>query len=291
MQQPRASCWLSTPPKEPQRQLSHQQFAVAVRNRLNLLPLPRGLPDACICSAKLDANTHPSHLHWCKTVRSSGCTLRHNTVVNTVVALARAAGLAPVVEPRALPKTSDKGEPPKRPDIMLYGTTDTLLVDVSLMHPLSPSYVSTHPKNDKDGTNHEQRIIRDREARKRRKYAPLAAKHDNGKVMPFVLDAYGAFGAGADDLIRWLAMAAVSNGCVARDAEYREMAYAWLAIAVQRGNGQLVDRNVSFVRAVLGKRKTDAEVPRRRASLRRGRQSANTVPSRLYSRLYNGSDR
>ena len=55
---------------------------------------------------------------------------------------------------------------------MLYGTTDTLLVDVSLMHPLSPSYISTHPKNDKDGTSHEQRIIRDREARKRRKYAP-----------------------------------------------------------------------------------------------------------------------
>ena len=44
--------------------------------------------------------------------------------------------------------------------------------------------------------------------------------------MPFVVDAYGAFGAGADDLIRWLAMAAVSNGCVTRDAEYRELAYA-----------------------------------------------------------------
>ena len=86
--------------------------------------------------------------------------------------------------------------------------------------------------------------------------------------MPFVVDAYGAFGAGADDLIRWLAMAAVSNGCVTRDAEYREMAYAWLAVAVQRGNGQLVDRNVSFVRAVIGKRKP-TEMPRRAALPRR----------------------
>ena len=67
-----------------------------------------------------------------------------------------------------------------------------------------------------------QRIIQEREQLKLRKYALLAQKHDGGCVMPFVIDAYGAFGQCADELLERLATVATSNGSSSSRRVYRD---------------------------------------------------------------------
>ena len=102
--------------------------------------------------------------------------------------LARLAGLDPVVEPRKLPAHDDAkqrdGRHRLRPDIILYGLTSTLLVDVSLVHPFAPSHVSGHRDDDKDK---ELRIIKVRETLKEKKYEKLAKRFDGGRVVPFLV--------------------------------------------------------------------------------------------------------
>ena len=56
-----------------------------------------------------------------------------------------------------------------------------------------------------DHSDGEQRIIKLREQRKLRHHAKLAEATPDSTVVPFVLDALGAFGAGADSLLQWLA--------------------------------------------------------------------------------------
>jgi hypothetical protein len=124
-----------------------------------------------------------------------------------------------------------------RPDIMVYGPMETLLIDVSLLHPQSPSYVREHKDDD---ARREQRIIQRREQQKRDKYRRLAKLHDHGRVVPFVVDAYGAFGVEAIDFVRTLATIAKGNGCFERGVDFCSMAIGRVAVAVQRGNSELI---------------------------------------------------
>ena len=154
---------------------------------MNLRPLQRGMPAVCECGAKLADPSECAHVHHCKLVKPVPCTIRHNTVVSALASVIRAAGLSPIVEPRRMPSSEDdKKRKRLRPDIMVYGHMETLLIDVSLVHPQSPSYVRAHKDDD---TRREQRIIQRRDQQKRDKYRLLAKLHDNGRVVPFVVDA------------------------------------------------------------------------------------------------------
>ena len=137
-----------------------------------------------------------------------------------------------------------------RPDIVLYGREEVLLVDVSLMHPLTPSYVNKWRADNSDG---EQRLIRAREQLKRTKYEKLAKKHEDGRVVPFVIDALGAFGTEAEALLQWLGDVAADNG-VSKAAEFVRMAYAVVSCALQRGNYRLTESGLMRMRALLGGR-------------------------------------
>jgi len=118
-------------------------------------------------------------MHYCKLV--SQCPVPFaTTVVSALASVIRAAGLSPIVEPRRMPSSDDKKLKRLRPDIMVYGTRKHCW--------------STGHKD--DDARREQRIIQRREQQKRDKYRLLAKLHDNGRVVPFVVDAYGAFGVG-----------------------------------------------------------------------------------------------
>jgi len=178
----RARCWLTTTPKEKQRLMSNQQFAVAIRTRLNLMPFAN-MPKGCICknAAKLDDLSRPSHPHCCTKTKGPGVTTRHNTITQTLASLVRAAGLTPAVELRELPTadSSEKSkEPSRRPDIMIWSAAETLLVDVTVLHPLARSHMRTGIVP----------AMAARAKKKRDRYAELA-KCYSGRVVPFVLDA------------------------------------------------------------------------------------------------------
>ena len=94
----------------------------------------------------------------------------------------------------------------KRPDIIMYGPTSVRLIDVSILHPLSPSYVkSFRPQHNS------QSLIVKRECHQKLKYADLAKATDCGRVSPFVIDAFSAVGADAIELLDWLGNLAVAT--------------------------------------------------------------------------------
>ena len=128
-------------------------------------------------------------------------------MVDALASLALVAGIQPFVEPRDLPAGDDgkRRRQSSRPDIIMHGFQDVKLVDVSIMHPLAPRYVSRWRD---DRFEAEQHIIIDREKRKMRQHAKLAEKTPDSSIAPFALDALGAFGSKADDLLQWLGQVA-----------------------------------------------------------------------------------
>ena len=191
----------------------------------------------------------PVHVHHCATVKSEPCVVRHNTVVEALAAVVKSAGLTPYVEPRRTGMPHDA--PRKRPDIIVYTARETLIIDVSLLHPLSPSYVADWRA---DNVEAELRLIAQRERRKRSKYAKLSTEFHGGVVQPFVIDAYGAFGQCADELLAKLAHHATDGGTSGSAAAFVAAATARIAVAVQRGNARLVEAALARIRAARGAR-------------------------------------
>ena len=148
--------------------------------------------------------------------------------------------MQPDVEPRELPRPAADGAKKvkaSRPDIIVHGIDGTKLIDVSIMHPLSPTYVSKYRDDHVDG---EQRIIKIREARKLAQHAKLAKDSDAASVAPFVVDALGAIGAQAKELLQWLASAAVESLATTSEKTFMKMATTVMAVAIQRGNAALI---------------------------------------------------
>jgi hypothetical protein len=86
-----ASAWLSAIPSCPELSLSNTAFCIAVATLLGL-PVPLALPRHCLpgCDEVLDKAG--LHLSLCK--HEGGAILRHDRVVDTVVQLCHAAGVA-----------------------------------------------------------------------------------------------------------------------------------------------------------------------------------------------------
>ena len=88
----------------------------------------------------------------------------------------------------------------------------------------------------------------------------MAKLYDNGRVVPFVLDAYGAFGVEAIDFIRTLGTIAKGNGCFEL-ADFCSMAIGRIAIAVQRGNSELTTAGMTRIRTTNGLRVNTSLAP------------------------------
>jgi hypothetical protein len=176
--------------------------------------------------------------------------LRHNVVVDELASIMRKAGMTIMVEPRrvGLPRRASH----RRPDIVIYGGHETTLVDVSLLHPLAPSYRARLRRG--DSARRELRLIQHREQVKRTRYAMLAQQYDAGRVAPFVVDAFGAFGECAEELLRMVATHAAGNSvCNSADSFVTEAA-ARIAVAVQNGNAKLQEEAFKNIRAAAGAR-------------------------------------
>ena len=138
----------------------------------------------------------------------------------------------------------------------------TRFVAVSVLHPLSPSYVQQYKE---DHAEREQRLIRAREKRKEVKYDELtqqngadkqssgerrhkqhsgAGDRPGGQVAPFVFDAFGAWGGAAETLLHWMADAATASLAFDTHAEFVETGFAWISVALQVGNAILVEHTV-----------------------------------------------
>ena len=119
--------------------LSDKQFAMAVRLRLGLPPLPVGavaLPSPCpLCSCvTVDDPWHPLA---CVAVRRRATTTRHDRGMHLVAEYARSCSVLARFEPK------DAGS--LVPDGELIFSQDAVLVDLSGIHTLAPSHLDKSP--------------------------------------------------------------------------------------------------------------------------------------------------
>jgi hypothetical protein len=231
-----AGRWLSAPPAMLGRQqLTNQQFAIAMRQRLHL-PLFDGMPTICACSKRIDSPAQHGHVHWCSKTKVVGVTLRHNHVLKTLAGIAERAGITTRIEltQPSFDAVARRGRA-LRPDLLLVGCTGTIMVDVGVTHPTAPSRIKSGlmPHNASDDTLH---VIQRTENLKVAKYRSLAGEY-GARFVPFVCDVFGGIGTHGLQLVDWICSeySASSLADAADSREFRRAAFARLSAAIQRG--------------------------------------------------------
>jgi hypothetical protein len=131
-----SAAWLSAIPSCPELRLPNTSLCVAVATLLGL-PVPLALPARCLpgCDEALDKAG--LHLALCK--REGGAIVRHNKVVDTLQALAQAAGVVSQKEVTHWVAGN------KRLDLVLVGYGDggrDVALDVKIVHPLAGGALS-----------------------------------------------------------------------------------------------------------------------------------------------------
>ena len=116
--------------------MSDTDYILAVRHRLGL-PSADGLPAKCVCEATLAEDA--SHFHSCTRQKRTSITVRHDLVVRTLAKLFRKVGAVVHIEPRIY------GSERLRPDLDITFPDRTLMLDVAITHPASPSRSSSTP--------------------------------------------------------------------------------------------------------------------------------------------------
>jgi hypothetical protein len=180
-----ASLWLSSRIGEcGGRHLSNAHAVCALRQRIGAPPVDQ-LPSKCTCNTSLtSAEEQYGHVHWCSKLKAASTALRHNIVVDAINNACRNAGVSTrveVVQPSFSVVLNRNRS--LRPDLLLYGTNNTLFVDIAVCHPLAPSHIKKHAPRDSD--DRRLRSIEYIEQSKATKYKALAALH-NATFMPFV---------------------------------------------------------------------------------------------------------
>jgi hypothetical protein len=184
------------------------------------------LPRSCACG-KTSTSTPYFHFHCCKQAGSLGRITRHDIVLNTLANLASIAGFATRIEPRKF-----VGDARLKPDLMLTSPSHSLLVDVQVTHPCRSSII-------KSSRTSPLAAASEREIIKINTYTDFATASSRTFV-PFVLEAHGAWGKGASDLIDILARHASEYDSSISPKMFSSMATRRISIALQEGNAKLI---------------------------------------------------
>jgi hypothetical protein len=192
------------------------------------MPVPT-VDTECRGCNKNDAHTGDSwHSLACLQLSGRPITDRHNKVLNV---LARFCSLMQVLartEPAALCHDSNK-----RPDIQIDLPAETLLSDVTISHPSTKSWRKVAAKRGVEAVGDEREVEKDD------KYAAMAKAIDM-EFIPFVLYTYGGFHSSALKVIQKMAESLDPACCLLSRAEWKRMLMQHIAIAVQRGNADIM---------------------------------------------------
>jgi hypothetical protein len=257
-----ASRWLTTFPKTFNHVLNNDHLSLALRQRIDA-PLFDNAPAVCECGEKLGDNQ--SHIQYCKRNKPPSTTLRHDIIQQALTNIARGSGVLvhqemthPVAHSSSKSSSSSKSNSSSdsdsqhqnlRPDLLMIGSSGTKLVDVTVRHPLAPSYEWCRPKKD-DKEKGELRLLGHAERTKAAKYAKLAL--DMGaQFVPFACDVYGAMGQKAHELVEWFLYEAAANGYIHDTAEKRELRNTictTLSVSIQRATAVSANNAMQRIR-------------------------------------------
>jgi len=257
-------------PTRPELALSNQE--VTLNERLHLgLPPERNMPLHCACNhANGQYGFDPLHGLSCVIEKGGAITQRHDDVKYDLARWVTAVGGRVRVEPRAdgsqgrgrrrghrrrgggpaVPdaapalaagerKAADGKQQQagrKRFDLLITGLGKPIAVDVRVAHPLAPSHVERCAA-DAEG------VLEDAEAEKGREYRELAEKM-GATFFAFAVETTGRLGQQALAFIRLIIQEAARYKSVWAPKEVVHGIYRSVAMAVVRGNANVVQSNL-----------------------------------------------
>ena len=213
--------------------LSHSHWELAMRLRIGL-PLsepadgdPNDTQLQCACWETFDLSDALAHHVLCCKAFQGVETQRHDDLVTVLRRFCRRAGLPTLLEP------GDQGGH-KWPDLIVIPPTGAVHIDVSITHPGMPS-------RNRHGAHMGALVAaRAREQAKRTEYKASMAINKGQELVPFVVEAPGAFGESAhrfcQRLARWISE---QPDEVPEPVAMNEIVTE-LSATVQRGNAQLL---------------------------------------------------
>ena len=248
------SAWLTTSPtsSEPAYCMRNAAFQLAARHRLGLLPYTELRDELCVgCTARDKETpallTDPDHAHSCISQKGGSKQRRHDALKTALAGLARSCGYHVEVEPAFPLLPTDRtgsradesqahrltraGEPDRRRgDLLLLRDNSRLLIDVTVVRPTAPTQLQR--LSAVAGAHMQPLVTADAaEQLKHRKYDSECAKH-GWKLVPFVLETYGAAGTAARQLLQRMAPHAIDH----KPDEFIAHAARVLSVALQVGN-------------------------------------------------------
>jgi hypothetical protein len=251
-----AGLWQVTLPTESAFRIEDDQYRYAMCYLLGRPPSESLLNRQCLCGARLNEVTH-SHFHDCNYLRDYPTGKRHNLVRDALVQFMRECnnqtGFSAIeVEPKAA-NYRDPGKQPscqERADIVIVNNSLSAMIDVSIVDP-SADGCRTVP-----GIYQTPLVsLRSRYAQKMRHHQGRAqAAHL--KMVPFLMEAYGAMHPSAEKLVSQVARAADYQASAQEVAQLTLRGYTLLSIALQRGNGLIAAIGTKCARAVRVRRRS-----------------------------------
>lgn len=258
--------WMTVLPTESAYQLTNDQFCLAMRHRLGLLPFDslagKNCSNSC-CLTGVEKKDHakfnqdPDHFHSCAAHRRTHLTVRHNNIVQLLMQLARSVGFyashepnhhqRPVtvsqhVESTPVPLVDDHPQLDEtmpagwndHADILLVKHDCRLYVDVAITRPTARSRLEKVSEL-KGVLSTPLFACRKFIERKHAKYDAIA--HLNGyEMIPFIVESYGGLSLDAKQLLSRLA----SHSTQVSESEWLRHAMRSLSVALQAGNAFVV---------------------------------------------------
>ena len=266
-----ASLAFTTAPHSRHLALSKQQVAINERLRLGLPP-ERSLPLHCHCGqANGQYPFDPWHSLSCQFEKGSSITTRHDDVKYALAHWVTQLGGRVKVEPRGLEqKGFDDRLPPRRAgrrgrgggralrladdrregagegkvggkgkvfDLFIWGLGQPIALDVTVVHPLAPSHVAQSAADPES-------VLEQAEAEKHREYDGLADQV-GAKFFAFAVETTGRLGNDALAFIRHLIQEGARFKHLWAPKEVVHGIYRTVAIAIARGNANIVQSNLA----------------------------------------------
>jgi hypothetical protein len=214
-----ASSWRTCIPYRAELELSDWAYSLSSCLLLGL-PTHDRLPSRCPCGKSF--SDQADHSLSCSLLTRRSMTVRHDGVLNHLIAVIREMGAFVRPEPRDI-QTNEH----VRPDALTFFHNNEVTFDVSVTHPGSSSYVSaaaTHPLS----------AAKQREKLKDQKYL-VPMQCEGLKFYPLVFESFGAIASRSYSFLRLLF--SLSSSCPTVSPSYIRDS---LSIALQSGNARVL---------------------------------------------------
>ena len=219
-----AGAWVAVIPCAASLVIPDRLYRIAALLRLGLEPCA-DMPKRCACGVSLDGNW--LHLTWCSKFFPNRVIFRHNQLVECVDRAVRRVGGSTRVEPANLRHAADD----RRPDIDVLLGLDRLLVDASIRLPDAEPLEATRVASKE----------------KHQHYAAQAASL-HARVVPFIVETYGAWGDEAVEFAKQLRDHLVAAVKPVNPSEFYYHFCSEASVAVQRGNALVLESALQAAR-------------------------------------------